>query len=475
MDFDIIRTFNDKNKNPFEKIRTQNEKNKEKKDDSYKEFDKFNPFTQINTNTLNHVKNNFFNNIEHKNEIKENSQKKFTNNYVNDTYTPDTSIIDNEKNIFIQNNSLINKIIEKKENDDIKLDYPQNICSIKLSSISKEEPKKVLVIGKKISNNNDIKNNIFPIYENDINIPNIDNINKIIKGSEIEKEPKVKEILPNSINSNLGVIKEEQNESDKELGVFQKYNLNSKINNLNIGDNNNIDDLISIDKMIEESLNEIEIEKIVKDNSEQIDSLLSSYNINIIFDIINLDIDSFKIAIDKFILDSKKTINKLKILDNIQNNIKEKLIAEYELQAKKCELKNNEFQKLKEYEEKLDYIIMAQNQLIEKLQDINRQLANNLKESKCKEEIKINEEELKKNIANANSHLDELENFIITKFTKENYEFNEIEINHLHEITSNEQIFFFELMEKIYSPLIYINKEYQKLIFMAFDLNNKIE
>lgn len=118
---------------------------------------------------------------------------------------------------------------------------------------------------------------------------------------------------------------------------------------------------------------------------------------------------------------------------------------------------------------------MAQNQLIEKLQDINRQLANNLKESKCKEEIKINEEELKKNIANANSHLDELENFINTKFTKENFEFNEIEINHLHEITSNEQIFFFELMKKIYSPLIYINKEYQKLIFMAFDLNNKIE
>ena len=76
------------------------------------------------------------------------------------------------------------------------------------------------------------------------------------------------------------------------------------------------------------------------------------------------------------------------------------------------EFKINEYEKLNEYEVKLDYILMVQNQLIEKLEDINKQLKNHLKESNCREEVKINEEEINKNINDTESNLDELNSLI---------------------------------------------------------------
>lgn len=475
MSSDNLRSFFEKKQNPFERIRTQTDKYKEneKEKDSYAKFDNYNPFkglTQENNNPF--IKDIFSNNIKLKNEIKEDSQKKFINNIGINPITPDDSIINNKKNLNIKNDILINNKEKLNENNEFKLDYQKNHNS-PLKSIPNVKSNNIYVIGKKITNTNDSKKNNLPIYDRDSDILNVDNLNKIIEISELNKKPITKEILPDSIDSNLGIIKEEQNESDKELGAFQKNNLNSEKKISNINENNNLD-LISIDKMMEESVNEEEIENIVKKNYDQIDSLLSTYNINIINDIIDTNINTFKIEVDKFLLDSKKTIDKLKILDDIQKRVKEKLIVNYEIQAKMCEIQINKIQKLKEYEEKLDYIISIQNQLIEKLEDINNQLANNLKESKSKGEINIDEEEMKKNIKDAETHFDKLENLIINNFSKENNGFNEIKL--VNEIASNKQSLFFEVIEKIYSPLKSMNEEYQKLMFKNFmtsDLNNK--
>ena len=146
----------------------------------------------------------------------------------------------------------------------------------------------------------------------------------------------------------------------------------------------------------------------------------------------------------------------------------------YELNAKMVEIKINEFEKLNEYEEKLDYIIMVQNQLIEKLEDINKQLKNNLKESNCIEEAKINEEELNKNINDTEANLEKLNNLINNSLFSENNGINDEVINKMNEIGLNdEKALFFEVLEKLYEPIKLINKEYQYLILITSNIKNK--
>ena len=148
----------------------------------------------------------------------------------------------------------------------------------------------------------------------------------------------------------------------------------------------------------------------------------------------------------------------------------------YELNAKMVEIKINEFEKLNEYEEKLDYIIMVQNQLIEKLEDIIKQLKNNLKESNCIEEAKINEEELNKNINDTEANLEKLNNLINNSLFSENNGINDEVINKMNEIGLNdEKALFFEVLEKLYEPIKLINKEYQQLILMTSNIKNKVE
>ena len=146
----------------------------------------------------------------------------------------------------------------------------------------------------------------------------------------------------------------------------------------------------------------------------------------------------------------------------------------YELNAKMVEIKINEFEKLNEYEEKLDYIIMVQNQLIEKLEDINKQLKNNLKESNCIEKAKINEEILNKNINDTEANLEKLNNLINNSLFSENNGINDEIINKMNEIGLNdEKALFFEVLEKLYEPIKLINKEYQHLILITSNIKNK--
>ena len=103
----------------------------------------------------------------------------------------------------------------------------------------------------------------------------------------------------------------------------------SKINKFNTNYENN--QLLSIQKLLKESSNEEEIEKIVNENMEQITSLLGKYNNNIINNIIDMDINMFKIEIDNFIIISKNKIENLKILDDLMAKIRQKIIAYYEI------------------------------------------------------------------------------------------------------------------------------------------------
>ena len=486
--------------NPFiEYNKTQkieNNKNEEDKQiDEYEKFDKFNPFSQpFLNNFLNlNSKNNFFNNkteLSKEEKEKNNSQKKFINS--NENVTPTT----NDSNIFKINNNISNNIkkdikIENKQinqNNFIIKDIPQKELNESkiiqqqkknlndISVIPKNESNTILVTGKKIFNNTEYENNFLPIYDNQSDIINIENLNKLIEKNQIKEKEKENtkisspnKIIFNSIDSdlNLGIIKEEPNESEKDIISFKKNNLN--INKLINNNNNKFNDLISIDKLLKDQIKNEELDKIVKENSDEIKSLLNNYNNNIINNIIDIDINTFKIQIDKFILESKKIIEKLEIINNIQENIRKKLILNYEFQTKMHEIKLNEYKKLKEYEEKLDYIIYIQNKLIKELEDINNQLTINLNKSKPKnEEIKINENEINKNIENTLCQLDELNKLIKDYNSIENNEKNDIEeINKID--LNDENCLFLDILEEILNPIKNMNKEYQKLILNVMD------
>ena len=500
------KKINNLNDNPFTIInRTKNNENEEK--DSLKNFDAFNPFSQFCINIASE-QNNIYGNIKSSNpfnpfvslnkiEEKENPKKKFMNNEDNNTPTPVENINIESKieNPFIlsnnQKNNGQNKIIIENKNSEINEQKSYNeINEIKYKpEKQKKVSNKIFIPFRKINNNNlqnydeSRQNNILPIYDEDNNNLNLDNLNKMIEKENAKFNPVKSEIISNTINSNLGVIKEKQNESDEEVITLNNNNLNSKKNELNQNINkynprpNGLGpDLISIVNLLNNNLDEKEIQNLIKENSENIDSLLVSYNNNIINDIINLDINKFKIEIDKFILYAKNKIEKLKLLDDMQSKIKEKLICYYELKIKMQEIKINEFEKLIEYEEKLDYILMVQNQLIEKLEDINKQLKNNLKESNPIEEIKINEEEINENMKNTESNLDKLNNLFNKNFFSENNGKNDEDIIKMEDIgLNNENSLFFEVLEKIYEPIKLINKEYQQLIFMASNIKNKVE
>ena len=477
--------------NPFiEYNKTQkieNNKNEEDKQiDEYEKFDKFNPFSQpILNNFLNlNSKNNFFNNkteLSKEEKEKNNSQKKFINSNENITPTNDNNIFNINNNISnnikkdikienkqINQNNFIIKEIPQKELNESKIVQQQKKNLNDISVIPKNESNTILVTGKKIFNNTEYENNFLPIYDNQSDIINIENLNKLIEKNQIKEKENSKisspnKIIFNSIDSdlNLGIIKEEPNESEKDIIALKKNNLN--INKLINNNNNKFNDLISIDKLLKEQIKDEELDKIVKENSDEMKSLLNNYHSNIINNIIDIDINIFKIQIDKFILESKKIIEKLETINNIQENIRKKLILNYECKAKMHEIKLNE------YEEKLDYIIYIQNKLIIELEDINSQLTINLNKYKPKnEEIKINEDEINKNIENTLCHLDELNklikdyNNIGNNEKKDIEEINKIDLN-------DENCMFLDVLEKMLNPIKNMNKEYQKLILNVMD------
>ena len=150
----------------------------------------------------------------------------------------------------------------------------------------------------------------------------------------------------------------------------------------------------------------------------------------------------------------------------------------YKLQARMHIIKMNEYKKIKEYEEKLDYIILVQNKLIKEFEDMNIQLTSCLNESNPNDKgEKINDDEINKNIEIACNNFDELDKLIKITYGEDNGgndidkdidEINKIDLN-------NENCLFFDVLEKILNPIKNINKEYQKIMIGIMDLNSETE
>ena len=125
---------------------------------------------------------------------------------------------------------------------------------------------------------------------------------------------------------------------------------------------------------------------------------------------------------------------------------------------------------MKEYDEKLDYLLSIQNEIIKNLKNVNEELKSNLnsfkKENNQKKE-EINNDELNENINNVNKNIKNLENELGKHFNKCDIDnLNNININDFNEKTN-----FFDLMQNIYSPLKEINKAFELLLVESSQLN----
>ena len=187
------------NLNPFITLNKNQIESKEKRenDDDYEKFDKFNPFTQKLNDTFSPFKNNLPKNAESSNEEKDNnSQKKYIN--TNEGITPK-----NDNNIFkfynIQTNNLIKDIkmnnkefnqnnifgngkgLKESNFQKMNLFKENNNKFNDFSENPKKDSNKIVVMGKKLFNDNKIdNNNIFQIYDDKTDTLNIDNLNKLL-------------------------------------------------------------------------------------------------------------------------------------------------------------------------------------------------------------------------------------------------------------------------------------------------------
>ena len=469
--------------NPFFVNKISKSQDSDKNENKEDIFNQFNPFSQKIINFLN-LNNRYI--IPDINSSNDKNSQKYINNGENSIITPDrnSTIGTNNKREKITNNKCsdnknLNPFLVEKENSNNSIKNPyQNNDELKTSTIShineKSNTSNFMLGTPLIKDENSINNNILPLYDDNTNELNL---NMIIENSEkqIDSNSEKNVVISNSINSNLDIIKEEQNESDKkseqDLDINKlKINFSNYKNNIMESMNNN--EIISIEKLInEENSKEEDLEKIINENYDKLNSSLENYNNNIINSIIETDINSFKIKIEEFINYSKQKINNLKILDDLCDRIKNEIIIMHEIIEKIGKNNINEYKKIKEYESKLDYIISIQNKLIEELTETNFQLrSNNHMENK---DIIMKDEELKRNIANMNSKMDKLNDIINKNFfdKRKLLDFNNYKLNNINNFEDNNP--FFETLENIIKPLKDISDEYSILLLSISDLKNK--
>ena len=281
----------------------------------------------------------------------------------------------------------------------------------------------------------------------------------------------------------LSNIKEENNENElfEENNPINKAENKNNINNENENEinlenknennlNNNNNNIIKLEDVLNISSDEEEIKKLIEENNNQADKLMDEYHLNIINEMIDLNVDEFKNKISQFINFSKTKINNIKSLNDICNKIKEKLLINYNIFIERQNININEYNILKEYDEKLDYLLSIQNEIIKNLKSVNEELKSNLnsfkKENNQKKE-EINNDELNENINNVNKNIKNLENELGKNFNKCDIDnLNNININDFNEKTN-----FFDVMQNIYSPLKEINKAFEQLIVESSQLN----
>jgi hypothetical protein len=311
--------------------------------------------------------------------------------------------------------------------------------------LNKESDTKDLLYENKSNNltilENDSEQEKISIKDDHINFGSSNNIAKIDNRQINEKS--------NEDNSSFTNEGKKENKSYNNNEIENANTNTNNINNINNEDNaelNNLDEdnnLINIDSLINLSNNEEELNKIVRENSDYIEDMLEEYNNNLIENIIDSDINIFKNNINEFILYSKEKINKIQILDELCDKIKEKLIISYDIIATQQKNNFNEYTILSEYEQKLDYVIYIQNKMINDLESINNDLRVNLNSCDKKNENEINDEQINKNLNDTNYNMNKLENYINDNLINKN-EINTINISNFKDNDN-----FFDVLKNI--------------------------
>ena len=188
---------------------------------------------------------------------------------------------------------------------------------------------------------------------------------------------------------------------------------------------------------------------------------------NIINDLIELNENQFKNKLNEFIQFSYGKINGIKIINEICDKIKEKILLKYNTMIENQEINMNEYNILSEYEHKLDYAISIQNNIINDLRNVNNELKLNMisfKEENNKGNVDISDQELNDNINIAKNNIKTLENMLqnhINKNTLDNLD--NINITNIKENNN-----FFDVLQNSYYPFKEINKEYEQILMDIF-------
>ena len=447
---------------------------------------KSNPFLNINNNV-----NISFPNIQNQNDITSQNPK-------------DTNLKNNNKqqeNFFTQMNNTNNNNIFEPNDKNKNFNFADFLNGINKSEKEKEKEKGENNLINNITNNKKEKNKYnqfefsaspkkpleiikeeeeelkFKKESSNIELFNENKFNNVEKDSEPVKEKSNninKLINENEQNNkkinedNISNINEEKNENENENFVENDNKENKKIenpNNINIEniENNNVsENNIKLENIINISQNEEEINKIIDENNNQVDNLINEYHLNIINDMIDLNVYEFKNKIKEFINFSAEKINSIKILNDICNKIKEKIVINYNIMIEKQNININEYNILKEYDEKLDYVITIQNNVLKELKDVNNELKMNINSFNNiikKNDVEISDKEINDNIIDINKNINNLENILKNYVSKDAFE-NLNNINYSNDENDN----FFNILQNIYTPLKQINKAYEQLL-----------
>ena len=377
-------------------------------------------------------------------------------NFLNNNIQEQNKKEKQEKNIFNYNTNNIN--------DKNKF----NVSPKKQLEIIKEEEE--LKLKKESSNKEALTNeNLLTNGENDSEQEKDKENNKEKKiiisnfNSKIGNEQKNKV----SNENNLSNINEEKNENENielnnEINNIENNNIDNEKEN-NIGNNINYNNLPNFENIINISSNDEEMHKIIEENNNQVDKLISDYHLNIINNMIDLNISEFNNKLNQFFYFCKQKINGIKILNDICNKLKEKIIVNYNILIEKQKININEYNLLVSYDQKLDYVISIQNSIINHLKYSNKELEvdmNSYNDENNKINEVISDNELNENINITNKNIKKLENLLEKQFNKNSIEnLNNIEIPNL-----NENDNFFDLMQRIYNPVKDINKAFSQLL-----------
>ena len=447
--------------------------------------------TNINSSSLNSQINNILDrdNKKKENINKDNSKRKNLNNFKNDVFKS----IELNTNNNNDSDSLIYKplktrihvtseILEKNNlNHNNNLNNKEENKLIYSNENEMKETKDIKIFGKKIINESQKQKNPIQIYDKN-NIMNLDLLNEMIAISNASNEPKQNKIIdnnPSKLSSELDIIKEEQNESDKKSENDCKNNSPKDISkpsfnqngNNNEENNNKIKELDNIIKTFDKD----EINKLADNNIIKAENLITDLNNDLINDMNELTENNMNNIIDEFMLNSRMKLQELKIMNDICNKIKDNINKKYEYLSKITDNEIKDFEIFYKYDKLFDYIILIQNELEMQIDNSNCELRKNINyfqgdevgyqencNSNRNKKLEIDIEDAKQKLTKIN----DLINIDINKNSQIDDDDNpcsKIEIIN-KDFKDNDNESFFEIIDFIYRQILNINKEHENFL-----------